>query len=56
MISYFYFTPFRTSNLQNEKANIFSSFKAVIRDNYRDKLSLYLNISIILNLSQRPYG
>ncbi|WP_226386147.1 MFS transporter [Staphylococcus sp. Marseille-Q1834] len=30
-----------------EKENIFGSFKSVIRDNYRNKLSLYLNISII---------
>ncbi|WP_049426620.1 MFS transporter [Staphylococcus haemolyticus] len=48
MISYFFILRLLERQIyKNEKANIFSSFKAVIRDNYRDKLSLYLNISII---------
>lgn len=48
MISYFFILRLSERQIyKNEKANIFSSFKAVIRDNYRDKLSLYLNISII---------
>ena len=42
MISYFFILRLSERQIyKNEKANIFSSFKAVIRDNYRDKLSLY---------------
>ena len=48
ILSYFFIIQLSEQHIyNNEKENILNSFKTVLRHNYSNKLSLYLNLSII---------